>query len=182
MNKVDTFLFQFNYFDLDKIDKLNLSPKKIIRLICFWIGLSTFALLCSFYYINSNFMVFIFTFITALWVLISEPIRVYSIYLLCERLIVGIEIANDELHLQIYEQQNKVIIKNYKLIEGWKPYFYSFNSFLYKLRNYEKHGLFQLDEVRFYSIKDLDTGMIYLFGLDKNRYFEYLEKGHRSNS
>lgn len=102
--------------------------------------------------------------------------------ILCERLIVGIEIANDALHLQIYEKQNKVIIKNYKLIEGWKPYFYSFNSFLYKLRNYEKHGLFQLDEVKLYSIKDLDTGMIYLFGLDKDRYFEYLEKGHRSNS
>lgn len=177
MNNISSIIFKSNYFNEDNVKSLLLTQKQFYRLLVFYFVVGAISIVIAFS-IAINLFLGILSFLYGVYIMIYNPLYTYSNYLLCSRLIVHAEVNDDnELSIYIHNSSQKIVIKNYKIIDGWRPYFFRFKSFVHKLKNYDKNSFFQLEESIFYSIRDLDNNTYYLFCVNKKDYIKKLESG-----
>lgn len=176
MLKLSNIIFQFNFF------KNKNDIRGILRYNCtdYLLTIGTIVFGCfiaksSFSYIERDIIGFIFGFPASLVFIIYNPIIYYVNRSFYSRLIIYVKENKRNEILVFLHNQKRVRIKRYQIINDWRPYFSTFYLFIYKLEYYKNHWLLQEKNTRYFTIKDLDTGQMYLFCVNKEQYTNYLE-------
>lgn len=175
MNKQSTDIFSFNIFNEKKELNDILFNKYFQNLLA--VGsmiLGLFCLYSSFKYLNTNFLVFIVGIMTFFVFSIYRPIIDFVHDRMYVNLILKVELsAENHLVICLYNKQEKHI-KNYVIFEDWKPYFSSFYLFFQKVDFYKGHVLLNIRNSKCYTIKDIDTGEMFFYVINKDKYLNKL--------
>lgn len=180
MNRTD--LFDFNLFN-DENERKQLPHLYIdyfFRIVSFLYGI--FIFYGSFLYINkdvipfNNLIGFILGILSSILFGIYLPIMFYINYKFYNRLIVSLSYQQESgLDVILYNQQH-LKINNYKVIYDWKEYALTFFLFIHKVEHYKNTWIFANENALYYTIKDLDTGILYLYCVNKEQYLNALEQ------
>lgn len=106
---------------------------------------------------------------------IYVPSQFYIKQQFYSRLIVFVSINDCKLDVVLYNKKN-IKIHNYEILSDWKPYFMTFNSIFRKMYDFKNHSLYKMENTHYYTIKDLDTGILYLFCVNKEQYLNALQE------
>lgn len=187
VNMKCTDLFKFNLFN-DEQEKKELPhpyTDYLFRIVSFLYGV--FIFYGSFLYINKDIIPFIDLIGFILGILSSIlfgiylPISFYVNQKFYTRLIVSISYHQENgLDVILYDKQN-LKITNYEIIYDWITYASTFFLFIHKVEHYKTTWIFHNENALYYTIKDLDTGVLYLYCVNKEQYLNSLEK-KESNS
>lgn len=182
MNKVD--IFKFNFFKKNKLKTKQVFFVKtldiFLGIVAFFYGL--FVLYSSFGYLYDDIIVFILGVLCSTLFWIYSPIMYYITQRFYTRLVIfSYKNSRNELFIYLRNKQ-RVKISHYEIIDDWRPYFLTFNLFVHKLEYYENHWLIVEENTKYYTIKDLDTGILYLYCVNKEQYLNALEQENTENS
>lgn len=195
MNKVDevnmnrTDLFDFNLFNDEKEKKELPHPYTdyLFRIGSFLYGIFIFH--SVFLYTNkqdtmlfNDIIGFILGILSSILFGIYLPIIFYVNQKFYTRLIISISYHQENgLDVILYDKQN-LKITNYEIIYDWIPYASTFFLFIHKVEHYKKTWIFHNENALYYTIKDLDTGILYLYCVNKEQYLNALEQENTENS
>lgn len=180
-NEVD--IFDFNLFnDGKEREKLPHSyTDYLFRVGSFLYGL--FVLNSTFLYVNTKDMaifdywvVVIMGGVSSMLFSIYLPVSYYINHNFYNRLIVSLlPNTNNQLSITLYNKKN-VKITNYEIIYDWVPYASTFFLFFHKVDSYKTSRIFENENAFYYTIKDLDADILYLFCVNKEQYLDALQK------
>lgn len=180
MNRTD--LFNFNLFN-DENERKQLPHLYIdyfFRIVSFLYGI--FIFYGSFLYINkdvipfNNLIGFILGILSSILFGIYLPIMFYINYKFYNRLIVSLSYQQESgLDVVLYDKQH-LKISNYEIIYDWIEYALTFFLFIHKVEHYKNTWIFANENALYYTIKDLDTGILYLYCVNKEQYLNALEQ------
>lgn len=188
MNKVD--IFEFNFFKKNKLKTKHVFFEKnldiFLSIIAFLFGMIGFKSI--FDYFNKGIIPYdsYLSLLMLIWGFIIfsiySPIMYYITQQFYTRLVIfSYKNSRNELFIYLRNKQ-RVKISHYEIIDDWRPYFLTFNLFIHKLEYYENHWLIVEENTKYYTIKDLDTGILYLYCVNKEQYLNALEQENTENS
>lgn len=185
MDNIHSIIFKSNFFLIDEnVNQYLLSPKNYyISLFVYVVGGLVFLL--NYYQYKESFLFgFIVGSLLSFYMLIYCPLIYYANKKVAEGLILDIEQKNDGIDLYLYHHYitKKTHINKYEIIDDWKPYFLQFKLYIYIFNDERKYNLLRIENVKYYTIKDLDTMCCYLICVDNDRYIKALEKNREETS
>lgn len=186
MNRTD--LFEFNLFNDEKEKKELPHPYTdyLFRIASFLYGMIGFHALFNYLYkgilpFNDSYLALFILSCCFILFSIYLPIIFYVHQQFYTRLIVSISYHQENgLDVILYDKQN-LKITNYEIIYDWITYASTFFLFIHKVEHYKTTWIFHNENALYYTIKDLDTGVLYLYCVNKEQYLNSLEK-KESNS
>ncbi len=181
MNRTD--LFNFNLFNDENEKKQlpNLYVDYFFRIGSFLYGV--FILHSVFLYTSkqdtmlfNDIVGFILGIFSSILFGIYLPIIFYINYKFYNRLIVSLSYQQESgLDVVLYDKQH-LKISNYEIIYDWIEYALTFFLFIHKVEHYKNTWIFANENALYYTIKDLDTGILYLYCVNKEQYLNALEQ------
>lgn len=182
MNKVD--IFDFNFFNKNKIKSKRMffdsNLDVFLAIVSFLFGMIGFHAIFNYFHKGiipyNNYLIFLILIWGFIIFSIYSPIMHYITRQFYTRLIIfSYKNSSNELCVFLRNRQ-RIKISHYKIIDDWKPYFLTFYLFIHKLDYYEHHWLLIEKNTKYYTIKDLDTGILYLYCVNKEEYLNALEQ------